>query len=283
MTYQTYRSLKHDPYQVFRGSKTSVGLYARQKWLNEAGDPVWQRASDERTTGLFEGQSADGSWNGSMRETVRRLFGLHLTIRHANEAIDEALEWLISRILMTPKRQRTRGKSPLTPQELKALPFTAGSRTSFEYGAALFLTTIFGKSDDPRINRVYVRLGERLFKSGARSCGWASFSNYMRALVVHPEYANSRITRQAVTALARVQGPDGRWPKRLPFYQTINALAHLDFKEARAQLAPAFDTLVNTQSRDGTWSRADREWNTFLVVHALRNKGILQYGYLGNG
>ena len=80
MTYQTYRSLKHDPYQVFRGSKTSVGLYARQKWLNEAGDPVWQRASDERTTGLFEGQSADGSWNGSMRETVRLLFGLPVVI-----------------------------------------------------------------------------------------------------------------------------------------------------------------------------------------------------------
>ncbi|MDZ7697529.1 MAG: hypothetical protein U5R49_11605 [Deltaproteobacteria bacterium] len=274
MTYRTYGPLRYDPYKVFRKSKTPVGLYARQKWLNEADAPVWQRDFDEQTTGLFEGQSADGSWGRSVRETVRRLFGLHLTVRHPDPQIDTALEWLVGKILQTSGQRHAKGKGPLKPQEVVGLPFTTGSRASFEIAAALFLASIFQKAQDPRVMNGYACLGERMFKKGERSCGWASFSNYLRALVVHPQYHKRRITRRAVLVLAGVQSPDGRWPKRLPFYQNINALAHLDFKEARDQLIPAFDTLVNTQSRDGTWGRADREWNTFLVVHALRNKGI---------
>ena len=30
-----------------------------------------------------------------------------------------------------------------------------------------------------------------------------------------------------------------------------------------------------SQNDDGTWGSADKEWQTFLVVHALRNQGIL--------
>ena len=35
--------LRHDPFQVFRVSKTPAGIYARQKWLGEADTPEWQR------------------------------------------------------------------------------------------------------------------------------------------------------------------------------------------------------------------------------------------------
>jgi hypothetical protein len=41
----------HDPYAVFRSSTTPVGLYARQKWL------------DESST-----QHVDGSWGASQRQ-----------------------------------------------------------------------------------------------------------------------------------------------------------------------------------------------------------------------
>lgn len=34
--------LRYDPYQVFRFSKTPVSLYARQKWLGEAGTSQWK-------------------------------------------------------------------------------------------------------------------------------------------------------------------------------------------------------------------------------------------------
>ncbi|MBP1749851.1 MAG: hypothetical protein H6Q52_2390, partial [Deltaproteobacteria bacterium] len=44
---------------------------------------------------------------------------------------------------------------------------------------------------------------------------------------------------------------------------------------ADRQLKKAFMLLSRTQNEDGTWGAADKEWNTFLVVHALRNKKML--------
>jgi len=29
------------------------------------------------------------------------------------------------------------------------------------------------------------------------------------------------------------------------------------------------------QNTDGTWGRSEPEWNTFLAIHALKNKGLL--------
>jgi len=90
--------------------------------------------------------------------------------------------------------------------------------------------------------------------------------------VVHPKYSQHEATAMAVEALARVQSPSGGWQGKVPFYQTVNALAHLDSIQADAQLERAFKKLHNSQHRDGTWGRTQQEWNTFLIVHALRNK-----------
>jgi hypothetical protein len=79
----------------------------------------------------------------------------------------------------------------------------------------------------------------------------------------------------AVEALARVQNPLGRWPDQVPFCQTVNALAHLNLSQVDMQLERAFKRLYETQHTDGSWGRSQREWNTFLIVHALRNKGVL--------
>ncbi|MBN1105088.1 MAG: hypothetical protein JXL84_16865 [Deltaproteobacteria bacterium] len=75
--------------------------------------------------------------------------------------------------------------------------------------------------------------------------------------------------------LQAVKKKSGTWPEPVPFYQTVNALAHLDSGETDAQLAMAFEHLQRTQRLDGTWSRSQPEWHTFLVVHALKNKGEL--------
>jgi len=275
MTHRTFIPLKTDPYSVFRKSKTPPGLYARRKWLGQGEDRAWQRDFKEQTERLFEDQTPDGSWGGSITETVRRLFGLHLTVRTPNAAIEKALDWLITKALGTPGPRRQTGGGSLSRRELLGLPFTPGSSASFALAATLFLAAIFEKSQDPRIMKGYALLDERMFRKGMRRCGWAGFSNYLRALVVHPEYKKRRITRQAVMALAGVQTPDGRWPGGIPFYQTVNALAHLDVKEARDQLTPAFERLARTQNPDGSWGGSHKEWQTFLVVHALRNKGLL--------
>jgi hypothetical protein len=93
--------------------------------------------------------------------------------------------------------------------------------------------------------------------------------------VVHPEFSLSNATQLAADVLARVQTPSGKWPAGIPFYQMVNALAHLSLARGEAQLERAFKRLYETQHRDGTWGRSQREWNTFLVVHALKSKGEL--------
>ena len=52
-------------------------------------------------------------------------------------------------------------------------------------------------------------------------------------------------------------------------------MAHLSIPEANSQFDDALKHVIDSQNDDGTWGSADKEWQTFLVVHALRNKGVL--------
>ena len=45
--------LRYDPYQVFIASKTPAGLYARQIWLDEAGEQAWRKDYEETVKVLF--------------------------------------------------------------------------------------------------------------------------------------------------------------------------------------------------------------------------------------
>jgi hypothetical protein len=90
--------LRYDPYQVFRFSKTPVGLYARQKWLGEAGAPQWKIDFKETVVALLADQLPDGSWRNATVETIHRLFGLHLTMRSSTEQINIALTWILNKI-----------------------------------------------------------------------------------------------------------------------------------------------------------------------------------------
>ena len=269
--------LKHDPYQIFRDSKTPAGLYARQKWLDEEKDDAWQANFDNMVDSLYADQGADGSWGGSPGETVERLFGLHLTVRHPDARIMKAMAWLLARI-----------HSPITEivppppsdritllGEWKNLPFMAEGSNLWT-AAALFLAGIFGMERDPEVLEAYSSLAEEGIASKGRWNDVASASNALRALVVHPLYSNDLAVTLAVESLAERQLPDGRWPSPIPFYQTLNALAHLNLPHVDEQLSRAFTYLLENQRPDGSWGDDQTEWNTFLAVHALLNRGLLR-------
>ena len=80
---------------------------------------------------------------------------------------------------------------------------------------------------------------------------------------------------RAVRGLQEVQGPTGAWSDRIPFYQTVNALAHLSGDPVDAILNRAFARLQRTQNTDGSWGTDQAEWHTFLAVHALKGKGVI--------
>ncbi|MDJ0856434.1 MAG: hypothetical protein QNI88_14600, partial [Desulfobacterales bacterium] len=104
----------------------------------------------------------------------------------------------------------------------------------------------------------------------ARPC-W--IHNSFRALVVHPEYATHPVMQRIVGWYGQRQTHRGGWGEDIPFYQALNAMAHLDRVEADEQCEVAFAALTKRQNMDGSWGRHQREWHTFLTLHALRNKG----------
>ena len=267
--------LRFDPFQIFTSSKTTAGLYARKQWLDEGNKKSWQVDFQATVDALLTGQAEDGSWGQSIVTTIQRLFGLHLTIRSQNEHINKALDWLMGKACTALNRTRTDIKEHFSPKALQGLPFTPGCSGLLIMGATLFLASIFGRENDKRILRSYEWLSLEGVSKGGRWCGWSCSNNVLRAFVVHPKYSQHEATALAVEALAHVQSSSGGWLGQVPFYQTTNALAHLDLAQADSQLERAFKKLYDTQQRDGTWGRSQREWNTFLIVHALRNKGVL--------
>lgn len=264
----------YDPLAVFRESKTPPGLYARKHWLGES-SREWKTGFQETVEFLKAGQERNGSWNRSVLETVKRLFGLHLTVRDSDDAIDRALDWLTDRLRTRHRKGPVSLGEPLRNSRLRGLPFTRGCSLFFLAGATLFLSSIFGREKNPFTLSVYGWLDAMGQARRGRWCGWSCSNNIFRAFVVHPVYANKESVSLAVKALGVVQEHTGRWPRPVPFYQTVNALAHLQSKEGDIQLNRAFKWLQKTQNSNGTWGRADPEWNTFLVIHAMKNKNLL--------
>jgi hypothetical protein len=267
--------LRFNPFQIFRSSRTSVGLYARKQWLDEGNTQSWQVDFRATVDALLAGQAEDGSWGQSIVTTIQRLFGLHLTIRSQNEPINKALDWLMGKACTALNQTRADIREHFSPKALHGLPFTPGCPRFLILGATLFLASIFGRENDKRILSSYERLSLEGVSKGGRWCGWSCSNNVLRAFVVHPKYSQHEATALAVEALADIQSSSGAWLRQVPFYQTTNALAHLDFARANSQLERAFKKLYESQQHDGTWGRSQREWNTFLIVHGLRNKGVL--------
>ena len=267
--------IRYDPYQIFRYSKTPVGLYARQKWLNEVETPQWKADFDETVSALLADQLPDGSWEHHVLTTISRLFGLHLTVRSPSEQITHAIAWLLDKIELPAGNILVSERMDSDRSELAGLPFTPGRSDMLLTAATLFLESIFGGQDDPAVVNLYCHL----CRIGEESNGlWhdpASSHNILRALVVHPVFSKDEATEASVVRLSQRQTPDGDWGPDIPFYQALNALAHLDLPAAERQLVPALKRLLGTQKSDGTWSRSEPEWNTFLAVHALKSKGIL--------
>lgn len=267
---------QYNPLQIFYSGKTPAALYARQKWLQQDETNTWRNDFREAVNTLFSRQRANGSWNNSFLHTIRKLFGLHLTVRHKDERILKGLEWLLSQEVFFEDRNLSRAQSKkVSARDLHSLPFSSGCFDHFAKGSVLFLAVIFGLQNDSRVIHAYEMLRNVGEKRKGRWCTWSCSNNILRAFIVHPAYAESRVVRLYVAKLSEIQRSDGGWPGQIPFYQTLNALGHLDFAKSDAVLRRAFRRLRVNQNKDGTWGRMQKEWNTFLIVHAMTRKSYL--------
>ena len=197
------------------------------------------------------------------------------TVRSTNRRIKDALNWLFHQMHAKAEGIEDRFEPDIEGAVLSGLPFVPGRPNMLLTGATLFLCSIFNRESDPAVLAVYQRLNKDGLVKANLASDITSLHNIFRALVVHPVYAHESLIAEVVDIYAGLQNDDGEWGNRLPFSQTVNALAHLSSPEAEAQLESAFSRLLETQHKDGTWGRRDTEWNTFLCIHALKNKGIL--------
>jgi hypothetical protein len=172
--------------------------------------------------------------------TIERLFGLHLTVRSPTAPINAALNWLLDKIYLQKEKIHIKVKDVASGTDLTGLPFIQSRHDMLITGAALFLATIFGREGDTDVLAIYKWLSEQGIKSGGQWIDEASSHNIFRAMVVHPVFAKDRATELTVHYLSEFQTDSGDWGNRSLFYQTLNALAHLNFPGADMQLEKAF-------------------------------------------
>lgn len=267
------QALYRDCFAIFEGRRTPSGLYARQKWLGQAHTASWRQDFEQTVAALRHGQRASGLWQDSPLVTIQRLFGLHLTVRAADRGIDRALDAL----LMCTRHSLPAAADDrlVANEELAGLPFASGRWSDIVVPALLFLCAIFGRSSDPRVLAWYGRIASDLSAPRLDAVVPSRVHNGLRALVVHPDYATHETTANVVAWYARRQTSEGDWGPEIPFYQALNALAHLDTAAADGQCQKAFASLSARQNTNGSWGRQQPAWQTFLTLHALRNMGKL--------
>ena len=104
-------------------------------------------------------------------------------------------------------------------------------------GATLFLSSIFNRQDDPTVLAIYQWLNKEGFTRESLNTDVASMHNIFRSLVVHPKFANADLTVKIVKIYAGLQTEDGDWGSGLPFFQTLNALGHLNLVKPKSNLS----------------------------------------------
>lgn len=268
--------LKYDPLSIFKGSTTPVGLYARSRWIGLDNDSGWQNDFDKTVAALRKGQLANGSWENSPLLTIHRLFGLHLTVRQPDDNIDKALEWLVFTFDTLSDFQigSLFGKQ-LSSSKIENLPFVNSNVADLFKAAVLFLSTIFGKGKEEAIAKIFQGVMARFDFKRRRWTSLASTQNFLRAFVVHPEYRNSGVILKVVRMFADMQSTSGTWNERINSYLLINALAHLDMDVAKRQLISSLRGISHKQNSDGSWGRREKEWKTFLIIHAMKRMSAL--------
>ena len=262
--------LKYSPYQIFKQSKSPAALYARKKWIGESESLEWKRDFKITVDKILD----NGIWDDdNTASVVRKLFSLHLTVRDKTPEIEDALFRLIekSEVFLT-----TMEESLISEPDLENLPFASGKNFIVIPAAALFLASIFGLSGTRAADKLFKNITSLSgsFTSPADSIVFSH--NLFRALAVTPEYMFHPETERIIKMLIETQSEKGDWDGELPFYQAVNAAAHIKSEYSDIIINKALPSILSNQNRDGSWGEVkNREWNTFLTVHALKNRNLL--------
>ena len=262
--------LKYSPYQIFVNRKTPASLYARKKWLGEEEADNWKKDFREAVEIILGKKIWDEK---NTLSVLRKLFDLHLTVREENPEIIDAVEKLLlkSEIIFNKKDISIIGE-----EEIGNLPFAEGESYSIIPAAALFTAAVFNQDKNPLSEKLYTTLIDFSREAGEGGSLRIFRHNLFRALAVNSRYSDNPETGRILKMLISSQSNKGDFGGRLPFYQAVNAAAHISSNDSDILFKKALPLIVKSQNPDGSWGKGDsRERNTFLTVHALRNKSVI--------
>jgi hypothetical protein len=266
---------KTNPLTIFQNSSTPIARHALSRWARQP-QPPWDPPP----------QRADGSWNGSVADTIQQLYWLWLANPIPDEAAQKGMRWLLENHLppmrtLDPDRvsydnlffAMGRGDAPRL-RKLSGVPFNEGCSGFVKTGAALFLASGFGMADEERVTKALATI-ERI---PARRQGWwcspSCGANLFQAGAAYPDFARGEAMNLALGYLAERQSKNGTWSGGIPFYATFNALSRLEQPQAARLFERALPKVLSSQLPDGGWSRSDSELKTYLVLDAFERTGM---------
>jgi hypothetical protein len=270
-TIQSGIDLKADPYSIFEKSDSPIAMHARKRWASKGGE-----ADSKKITAVIRSsQSANGSWNNSVAQTIENLFALFLLVR-PSPATAKAIDWLLE-VDQPPMQHPCYSNLFFRVRRadvelLKTGPFSPGCSGFVKTGGALFLASLFNQGDDRRVSQAFATLAKLPAQRQGRFCSASCSNNILQAFAANDEYRSSAAMKLAVARLEQEQMPNGNWSSGFPFYPTFYALSRIESKSADAQFRRALPRIVRVQKKDGSWGHSPL--NTFLVLDALERKGM---------
>jgi len=269
--------LKTDPFNYVANLNSPIGVYLRKELFKKetAVDAALRKELYEK---IVVDQSADGSWDKLFVKTANNLWNLALLgFRAEDRSVKTGLLWLLS-----IQKEKYRGhpgffyshnrKDPSTMRSTYYGEFGPGCTIFYQTTYAIHLFHLFGFDNE----LVETAVSSYLQFWKPTWCGAWCTINVLNVLIEHPLSKNSRLVESALNHFADLQSKTGTW-KGLPFYHIFHALSRSDNALAKKQLGKALPSVIRRQNGDGSWGRKERQTETFLVLDALKNIGIVRY------
>ncbi len=268
--------LKTDSLDYVAMLEAPIGIYLRReifKKESQADAALAKKFYDK----IAADQSPDGSWSQLFVHTANNLWNLALLGYKADDkSVRRGLEWVLS-----IQRHQYHGypgffhsdnrKDPGTMRATFYGEFGPGCSIFYQTAYAVHLFHIFGFDENKQVRRTvnsYLQFWRPTW------CGAWCTINVLRVLIEHPLSRESKQAEDGVKYLARRQTRTGAW-RGFPFYHTLHALSRSNHELATKQMKKALPSITRRQNKDGSWGKKEPETETFLVLDALKNTGVL--------
>jgi hypothetical protein len=230
-------------------------------------------------------QRPDGSWNGSVHDTIRQLYARWLLDPRLDPPAVQGLDWLLETYRPPMQQVNNDGSrydhlffdmgrgDAARLRAMRGAPFGDGCSGFVKTGAALFLALGYGYGHQ-RVEHAFGTLEQIPARRRGWWCSASCGANIFQAFALHPEHGRGPAMAQALAYLAERQDENGAWGGGLPFFYLFNALSRLSDAQAVRQFERALPRVRRARAADGSWGRSDRELKTFLVLDALERRGI---------